>query len=618
MKSFILIFTFLVAFGNVSNAQDLVNSKNTATERAPKSNTVSDNNGNNLISAYGGRWFGQNAAATSFFARGVLNTTGSLSNFGPGSTSLFGGMEFNNTGTLYCVAVAAGSPLQTLDTVTGVLTTLGAITGIGSEQVLSLSFNKVNNTMYLTTTVTGGDKLYTLDLTTRAATLIGNAGQNFFGIAINSTGQCYAISIDDNLYSINLASAAGTLIGPIGFDANFIQGLSFDRQTDTLWYAAYNNTALRGELRTVNLVSGATNLIAPFTPAAEVCGFTIPSSAPPPPPGGNTLVLVHDSTISSTTQRTADRDTLRFHLNRLVGNYTLETFTATSVLPDLSTYNTIILQETSFDNIAVRYLSPASLTLIKAWLDGGTPANKRSLISIGADQGYNYSRTGSAAQDLVFAGTYCKFLFRIDNGPTSTGPQMIGTGIDAGNTRPLSSTPPGGSFWPDGCSIETGGVSLYKYQNHTASDTVAAIGNIQPNYVVATLFIDPRYPVNEFGVIFKNAIDWVISNGGVITGVNNNTYTNGLNTPVDFSLSQNYPNPFNPSTKINFTIPKSGVVTLKVYNILGKEVAQLVNEFKNAGNYEINFNASNLSSGTYFYRIETNGFTSTKKMSLLK
>ncbi|HQY21759.1 MAG TPA: proprotein convertase P-domain-containing protein, partial [Ignavibacteria bacterium] len=290
MKSFILIFTFLLAVGNISIAQDMVNTKNTATERAPKSITVTENNNNNQISAFGGRWFGQNAAATSFFARGVLNTTGSLSNFGPGSTSLFGGMEFSNTGTLYCIAVAAASPLQTLDTVTGALTTLGAITGIGSEQVLSLSFNNANNTMYLTTTVTGGDKLYTLDLTTRVATLVGNAGQNFFGIAINSTGLCYAISIDDNLYSINLTSAAGTLIGPIGFDANFIQGLSFDRQTDTLWYAAYNNTALRGELRTVNLTSGATNLIAPFNPAAEVCGFAIPSSAPPPPVGGSITI----------------------------------------------------------------------------------------------------------------------------------------------------------------------------------------------------------------------------------------------------------------------------------------------------------------------------------------
>jgi len=92
MKSFILIFTFLLAVGNISIAQDMVNTKNTATERAPKSITVTENNNNNQISAFGGRWFGQNAAATSFFARGVLNTSGSLSNFGPGSTSLFGGM----------------------------------------------------------------------------------------------------------------------------------------------------------------------------------------------------------------------------------------------------------------------------------------------------------------------------------------------------------------------------------------------------------------------------------------------------------------------------------------------------------------------------------------------
>lgn len=88
--------------------------------------------------------------------------------------------------------------------------------------------------------------------------------------------------------------------------------------------------------------------------------------------------------------------------------------------------------------------------------------------------------------------------------------------------------------------------------------------------------------------------------------------------PVNFSLSQNYPNPFNPVTKINFALPKSGMVTLKVYDVLGKEVATLVNEIKNAGTYSVDFNASTFSSGIYFYKIETNGFSSVKKMMLIK
>jgi len=96
------------------------------------------------------------------------------------------------------------------------------------------------------------------------------------------------------------------------------------------------------------------------------------------------------------------------------------------------------------------------------------------------------------------------------------------------------------------------------------------------------------------------------------------TNIGGPETPSAFDLKQNYPNPFNPVTKISFAISRSGFVSLKVFDILGKEMAILVNELKSAGNYSIDFNASNLTSGIYFYKLESNGFTGIKKMILLK
>lgn len=90
------------------------------------------------------------------------------------------------------------------------------------------------------------------------------------------------------------------------------------------------------------------------------------------------------------------------------------------------------------------------------------------------------------------------------------------------------------------------------------------------------------------------------------------------NVPEKYSLSQNYPNPFNPTTKINFAIPKSGLVSLIVYDVLGREVKALVNEVKTPGAYSVDFNASDLSSGMYFYRLVSNGFVDTKKMMLVK
>lgn len=88
--------------------------------------------------------------------------------------------------------------------------------------------------------------------------------------------------------------------------------------------------------------------------------------------------------------------------------------------------------------------------------------------------------------------------------------------------------------------------------------------------------------------------------------------------PSSYNLKQNFPNPFNPTTNITFSLPNSGLVTLKVYDMIGKEVATLVNEVKAAGNYIVGFNAANLPSGAYFYRLESNNFADTKKMMLIK
>ena len=85
-----------------------------------------------------------------------------------------------------------------------------------------------------------------------------------------------------------------------------------------------------------------------------------------------------------------------------------------------------------------------------------------------------------------------------------------------------------------------------------------------------------------------------------------------------FELKHNYPNPFNPTTKIKYSIPNRSKVIMKVYDILGKEIETLVNEEKRAGSYEINWHASKLSSGVYFYQLKAGEFIQTKKMILLR
>jgi hypothetical protein len=115
----------------------------------------------------------------------------------------------------------------------------------------------------------------------------------------------------------------------------------------------------------------------------------------------------------------------------------------------------------------------------------------------------------------------------------------------------------------------------------------------------------------------SNIIKYCNSNfpNSILTGIRDISYT--VN---NFRLDQNYPNPFNPSTKIRYSVKTNSLVTIKVYNILGKEVAVLLNEEKRPGEYTLDFNAGklNLASGVYFYRMTSGSFTSVKKMILLK
>ncbi len=332
-----------------------------------------------------------------------------------------------------------------------------------------------------------------------------------------------------------------------------------------------------------------------------------------------TLVLIHDTLITTSQQkRLADKDTLLSNLPSIISGYSVQTFDSSSTLSFLtsSAYKTIIIQETSFDALQTRYMGLTARTNLMTWLASGSSGDKKSLILMGGDISYNYSRTGSGGLDLVFSNTICKFNYRADNSSITGQYSITGAGVDSGNVRAMTNAPAGAGYWPDGASISGDGIPLYKYTGRVSStDSLAAIGYSGTNYVVATSFQDPRYFINgDVRFVLSKIIIWVKQQGGTITGVSN--FTNSI--PAKYVLSQNYPNPFNPVTKINYSIPKSGLITLRVYDILGKNVATLVNEFKNAGNYSIEFNAVNLSSGVYAYKLESGSFIETKKMLLVK
>lgn len=118
------------------------------------------------------------------------------------------------------------------------------------------------------------------------------------------------------------------------------------------------------------------------------------------------------------------------------------------------------------------------------------------------------------------------------------------------------------------------------------------------------------FSFSNYKLIPRTDADFV----GYTTGVE--VYDSAI--PTDYAVSQNYPNPFNPSTTIRFSIPEAGNVSLWVYNVLGQQVAELINEQKNAGTYNVTFDAARLSSGIYFYQIQSGKYSETRKMILLK
>jgi hypothetical protein len=327
----------------------------------------------------------------------------------------------------------------------------------------------------------------------------------------------------------------------------------------------------------------------------------------PAPVANTTLVLVHDSVQATTlARRKQDRDTLRKYLGGIIGGYDLVTFDSSSTLPTLTGYNRIIVQETAFDAILTRFMGLTARNNLTAWLNSGTVGNRKTLVMIGGDLAYNYARTGSPGLDPNFSGTIAGFTYKLDNAYPSPG-NIVGMAVDNGNTRNI--TTPGANYYPDGVGYSNGSFGLYRYGNHTVSDTLASVMRLTSTYEVRSLFCDPSYFSGTGG--FQPVLAALLGNLVAVNPVNNLV-------PQVYSLNQNYPNPFNPVTNIKFSIPVAGNVKLVIFDILGREVKTLLNDVKPAGNYVVDFNAAELSSGAYFYRLESGNFVETKKMLLVK
>lgn len=274
-----------------------------------------------------------------------------------------------------------------------------------------------------------------------------------------------------------------------------------------------------------------------------------------------------------------------------------------------------------------------------------TPSDFMNISSfVCGDQGLNtVSAIESEANSAAATNGWCVYLIHGINGTEPGAYSPISQDTIYATLQYLSANPD--RFWvaPFGTVAryikERNSASVSEISNHGDSITVELTDNLDSSYYNVPLTIRRPIPVGWDSVIVCQNGDTVSSkivkidtvqyvmfdaapDTGNITIVNETGIAVGLHggfsSPVTFGLLQNYPNPFNPTTVISYQLPVVSIVTLKIYDVLGREIESLVNEKESAGYYNVTFNASDLPSGVYFYRIGTERSSAVKKLMLVK
>lgn len=253
----------------------------------------------------------------------------------------------------------------------------------------------------------------------------------------------------------------------------------------------------------------------------------------------------------------------------------------------------------------------------------GVSVNGNTAVGVGGQGAVVMSVNGGNGWGLTILGGQLTFFYSTSFvnsmtgwavGSSSTTGSVIIRSSDAGfvwsgQTSPTTEQLFGVSFTTidSGTAVGTNGTIIHTVNGGT-SWVIQNSGTAQILNAVSFINSNTGIAVGNAGTILKT------TDGGNVSNVHNISYS----VPDNYSLKQNYPNPFNPTTNIRFEIPKDGFVKLEVLNMIGQEVGALVNEKLHAGTFEVKFNASQYPSGVYFYRLNANGFSETKKMILIK
>jgi hypothetical protein len=507
--------------------------------------------------------------------------------------------------------------------------------------------------MFITSTAITSSQLYKLNLTTGVATTVGGLITNAPGIitiGVSNTGQIYAIDIvNDKLWKLNKTTGVATEVGALGVNANYGQDSDFDPNDDVYYWASYTTSP---QLRTVNTTTGASTLVGPFTGFSQALATGIPGagvtythdyaagpflSLPTQFIKNNPYSIKAKITNLGTSNETgvpiaffvngAQQTSVNLSLNSGQADSVSYTWTPTAA----GNYNLKWISRLSTDQNKANDTVQTNVTVLNApivnifydpfnaglgkwvitndsvggcvWLIFSTPypnvytlpsTSVSPVLAADADECVGPPRMvmSTATSITINCSAYELISLEFDNDWNA---------LDAQDQAIVDYSTNGGTTWTN--LITFGGTDVRNTHEVKPMPNATGMANVKI-----------RFKSIQPGWDWWWAIDNVTVKGSPTVGITQN----GSNIPTVYALSQNYPNPFNPTTNIKFDLPKQGFVSLKVYDVIGKEVATLVNEVKSAGSYNVDFNGTNLSSGVYFYRLESGSFIDVKRMILIK
>jgi hypothetical protein len=503
-------------------------------------------------------------------------------------------------------------------------------------------------------------------------TLLGRPGAQYSLFALDI--------VADNLYKVNKTTGVFTLVGPLGANLNFGQDGGVDPNDNTFYGMVYATGPELRKVDTTTGALGP--ILCTYTAQATGMACKGPSAPPPvtctylwgPQVSGTTAgffsvkavsnLVAWSAAATAVVRRTTDGGVTWGNGNPnpgvIVGDiYNIEALDANTAWVTTSGASTFIYKTTNGGanwvqvySLAGGFINAIKMTsatngyafgdpvggtwLILTTVNGGTTWTPLATAPAGTGDGRN--NCVQIELPNIWFGTGQGTIVRSTNSGTSwtttpvtglTG-QILGIkftsatlGLLGGAT--MSRTTDGGATWAAVTVPGTGNITGIDglgndfwyvrgtgvYRSTDGGLTFASVHTAVGTQNDLKLTNDPN------GCL----VGWTVATAGNIakmTGTPVGIVINNNEIPTNYSLEQNYPNPFNPTTNIKFSLPNTGLVKLIVFDILGREVATLVNEVKSAGNYTADFDASTLSSGVYFYRLESGSFTESKKMLLVK